>query len=510
VTVVIIICIYLLLVLSIGLMSNRLFTGSSKDYFLASHSIGPFLLLMSIFGTTMTAFALVGSTGRAYQYGIGVYGLMASWSGLIHSAVFFLVGIKLWGFGKKHGYVTQVQFFRDRFECPALGTLLFPILVAFVVPYLLIGILASGSVVKGVTMGAFPDFFAATKGGIPPALTGGVICAIVMTYVFFGGLRGTAWANATQTVLFMITALLAFYLISTKLGGLSAASGQVLEGKFAHPERLSRENMHQLHFFSYLFIPLSVGMFPHLFQHWLTAKEAKTFRATVILHPLFIMAVWVPCILIGIWATSVVLPGTDTLIVPALKGAKVNSVLAIMVKKLSSPIITGILSAGILAAIMSSLDSQFLCLGTMFTHDVVLHYFGKDRFDDKAQVRMARGFIVAIVVLTYLLSLFEPRQVFTLGVWCFSGFAALFPLVLASVYWRRATKAGAIACVLSTAAAWIILFANSGYGKSEGLVFHMMPVTFIFAASAISLVVVSLMTQPPSEETLAKFFPAKP
>jgi SSS family solute:Na+ symporter len=59
----IIICIYLALLVALGVFSSRLFRGTSKDYMLASHSIGPFLLLMSLFGTTMTGFALVGSTG---------------------------------------------------------------------------------------------------------------------------------------------------------------------------------------------------------------------------------------------------------------------------------------------------------------------------------------------------------------------------------------------------------------------------------------------------------------
>ena len=69
---------YLFLLLFLGVFSSRLFKGTSKDYMLASHSIGPFLLLMSLFGTTMTAFALVGSTGKAFERGVGTYGLMAS------------------------------------------------------------------------------------------------------------------------------------------------------------------------------------------------------------------------------------------------------------------------------------------------------------------------------------------------------------------------------------------------------------------------------------------------
>ena len=361
---------YLFLLLIFSLFSNKLRKGSSSDYFVASRSIGPFLLLMSVFGTTMTAFALVGSTGKAYDAGIGVYGLMASTSGIIHSLVFFLVGIKLWAIGKRHDFVTQIQFFRARFGSNGLGYLLFPILVALVIPYLLIGLVGAGAVVRGVTSGMFPDTFEGVAGpggkmlfvgAVPPWLTGLVICSVVLLYIIRGGVRAAAIANACQTIVFMLVGVLAFFLISKSLGGVAEATAKVAENR---PELLAREGtIGKLQFLSYAFVPLSVGMFPHLFQHWLTAKSAKTFRTTVIAHPLFIMIVWVPCVLIGVWAAGV---GIEA------PGGNSNAILAKMVgSQLKNPLLSGLLTAGILAAIMSSLDSQFVCLGTMFTHDIV-------------------------------------------------------------------------------------------------------------------------------------------
>lgn len=484
---------YMVLLLGLGLLSSRSFRGTSKDYFVASHSIGPFLLLMSVFGTTMTAFALVGSTSKAYVEGIGVYGLMASWSGLIHAAVFFLVGIKVWAIGKRNGFVTQCQFFRSRYESDALGYLLFPILVGLVIPYLLIGLLGAGRVMAGLTRGAFPAL--SESGAIPPWLTGLVICLVVLIYVFFGGLRGAIWANTFQTLVFMVMGIVAFFLISNKLGGLVTASENVLRDA---PEHLAREGLiSQSKFLTYCFVPLSVGMFPHLFQHWLTARSAKSFRLTVIAHPVCIMIVWVPCILIGVWAL-----GAGINLPPERSGA----VLGIMVKQLNSPVMSGLITAGILAAIMSSLDSQFMCLGTMFTNDIVVHKFGEQRFTDKQKILLARGFIVLIVTVTYLLSLTSPNKVFELGVWCFSGFAGLFPLVLASVYWKRATKAGAYACIIVTAVVWFLFFQAADYGKTEGLLWETMPVMYIVAASALSMWLVSLFTQPPKQETIQRFF----
>ncbi len=555
---------YLCLLLALGFFSNRLFRGTSKDYFVASHSIGPFLLLMSVFGTTMTAFALVGSTGKSFERGIGTYGLMASISGLVHAAIFFLVGIRLWAFGKKHGYITQIQFFRARFESEGLGYLLFPILVLLVVPYLLIGIIGAGKTIEPVTAGAFPEIFTnpsspAWLGGIPPWLTGLVVSIVVLSYVFMGGSRGAAYANTLQTIVFMIMGLVAFVFIIKGLGGLEQAGkvparitetgaivqdfrydkeagelkandppktiGRVVrsessdladrqphlnrvpvtaEFKKKNPktgELVSFERELGIPFWTfvtYLFIPLSVGMFPHLFQHWLTAKSAKAFRLTVIAHPLCIMIVWVPCVLVGAWASGVLPPGIPP---PA--------VLSAMLKLLvGDPVLTGLLTAGVLAAIMSSLDSQFLCLGTIFTNDIVLHRVGPKKYSDKQVITIARLFIIAIVAITYGLAMVaKDANVFDLAIWCFSGFSALFPVVFAALYWKRATKQGVVASILAALVSWVYFFHLSGYGGEYFVGPGIVPAAICFLVASVALVVVSFMTDPPSKETLKKFFP---
>ena len=499
---VIVIAVYLGLLLSLALFSKTLFRGTSKDYFVASHSIGPFMLLMSVFGTTMTAFALVGSTGKAFGSGVGTYGLMASSSGLIHAACFLLIGIKLWAIGKRYGYVTQIQYFRARFDSKAFGYLLFPILVLLVIPYLLIGVIGAAKTIEGVTSakgpnpGAFPEWTA--NGAIPPWFTGLVICIVVLTYIFAGGSRAAAWANTFQTIVFMIMGVLAFYHISEKLDGVQAA---IEQAKDTHKVRTveGKVGIPKLTFLTYMFIPLSVGMFPHLFQHWLTAKSAKSFKLTVIAHPICIAIVWVPCVLIGIWATGQLPPGIN----PA-------AVLSIMVAKLvADPLIVGLVTAGILAAIMSSLDSQFLCLGTMFTNDIILHE-SKKTYTDKQILLMARGFIIGIVVIIYLISLVllqqEKQSIFSLAVWSFSGFAALTPLVIAALYWKRTTKVGAYACVISVFISWVFFFTMSGFGGELHILGGITPAAIMWVIGAAAIIIGSLATSPPSEQTLKKFF----
>ena len=557
---------YLCLLLALGFFSNRLFRGTSKDYFVASHSIGPFLLLMSVFGTTMTAFALVGSTGKSFERGIGTYGLMASISGLVHAAIFFLIGIRLWAFGKKHGFITQIQFFRARFESDSIGYLLFPILVLLVIPYLLIGIIGAGKTIEPVTAGAFPALFTNPTapqwlGGVPPWLTGLVVSLVVLSYVFMGGSRGAAFANTFQTIVFMIMGLVAFVFIINALGGINNAGkvparidekGLVVQdyqfdkqkaqleaneppkpiGRVIDFENSNLTNQ-QPHFWrepvtvefkkkiqksgelvpferelgipfitfvTYLFIPLSVGMFPHLFQHWLTARSAKSFRLTVIAHPLCIMVVWVPCVLVGAWASGVLPPGIPP---PAVLSAMLNLLVG-------DPVLIGLLTAGVLAAIMSSLDSQFLCLGTIFTNDIVIHRAGENKYTDKQIIFIARCFIVVIVAVTYgLAMLAKNANVFDLAIWCFSGFSALFPVIFAALYWKRTTKHGAIASIIAALLTWLYYFHESGYGGEYMVGPGIVPAAICFGASAIVLIAVSLFTKPPSEETLDKFFPKK-
>jgi SSS family solute:Na+ symporter len=557
---------YLCLLLALGFFSNKLFRGTSKDYFVASHSIGPFLLLMSVFGTTMTAFALVGSTGKSFERGIGTYGLMASISGLVHAAIFFLIGIRLWAFGKKHGFITQIQFFRARFESDSIGYLLFPILVLLVIPYLLIGIIGAGKTIEPVTAGAFPALFTNPTapqwlGGVPPWLTGLVVSLVVLSYVFMGGSRGAAFANTFQTIVFMIMGLVAFVFIINALGGINNAGnvparinekGLVVQDyQFDKqkaqleanepPKPIGRvidfENSNltdkQPHFWrepvtvefkkkipksgelvpferelgipfitfvTYLFIPLSVGMFPHLFQHWLTARSAKSFRLTVIAHPLCIMVVWVPCVLVGAWASGVLPPGIPP---PAVLSAMLNLLVG-------DPVLIGLLTAGVLAAIMSSLDSQFLCLGTIFTNDIVIHRAGENKYSDKQIIFIARCFIVVIVAVTYgLAMLAKNANVFDLAIWCFSGFSALFPVIFAALYWKRTTKQGAIASIIAALLTWLYYFHESGYGGEYMVGPGIVPAAICFGASAIVLIAVSLFTKPPTEETLDKFFPKK-
>src|SRR5207253_11197546 len=126
----IVVFIYLAIVAYIGGAAFRRSKENTEDFFLASRTIGPMVFFLSIFASNMTSFAILGSSGLAYRRGIGVYGLMASSSGFIIPLTLLVIGTRLWGLGKRFGHMTQVSYFRDRWDCSAIGTFIFALTAA--------------------------------------------------------------------------------------------------------------------------------------------------------------------------------------------------------------------------------------------------------------------------------------------------------------------------------------------------------------------------------------------
>jgi len=479
---------YLSLLLGVALGSHRLFRGTGEDWFLATRTIGPLLLLGSLFGTHMTAFSLLGASGEAYHRGVGVFALMASSSAVVVPLVFFLLGPRVWRLGRRNGYVTQVDLVRDRWGSSALGTALFVALVLLLVPYLLIGVKGGGITLREITGGAAPEW-----------LGSALLCLIVLVYVWAGGARGTAWANGLQTIVFTLVGGLAFWVVVDKAGGLGAALERVAAER---PDLLvPGATIRPLELASYMLVPLSVATFPHLFLHWLTARDERAFRLPIVAYPVAVAAVWLPSVLLGI---------LGAVQVPGLEGPASGSVLVRMIRDNAGDALSGLLAAGVFAAVMSSLDSQSLALSSLFTRGVVRHYAGSDPGPRPREVLLGRLFAAGVLGIALVLSMVVDRSIFRMGIWSFSGFTALAPLIFAAVWWRRATRAGAWCCLVTAMAAWLAFLLRSwnepGYTVGGG---GLMPVAVMLVLSAAALVVGSLLSRPPAGDRLLRFFPAE-
>ena len=512
---------YLAVVLYIGIFAFRRGSQSGEDFFLASRSLGPYVFLLSLFGTNMTAFAILGSSGMAYSRGIGVFGLMASSSAIVIPLMMFLVGTRLWWLGKRFGHMTQVQYLRDRLECGGIGTLIFALTAAMLVPYVIIGVMGGGKTLEALSITV--DAAGNVGHWVPYPVGGGIVALVVMGYVFFGGMRGTAWVNAFQTVLFLCFGTVAFLLIARGLGGFDT----VMQSMAADPRTaplLTRERMAPQDFWSYMLIPISSMMFPHVSIMCLTAKRIDHFKKTLIFYPICLLLIWFPAVYLGTVAASQF---------PGLRPGEADDVLIRLLNQHAGTLVAGVLGAGIMACVMAT-DSQILALCTMFTEDIFAYYGGKERFGDRAQVWTGRAFIVLVTLSAYLiaLALKDRAGIFDLAVrFAFSGFSALAPIMLAAIYWRRATKWGALAATLWVLAcmagqAWLTAISDAVAPHGPGqvqifpslgdmfvrgpvnvTVFGFLPVVPMVIGSTALMILVSLLTPGPSRATLEKYFP---
>jgi SSS family solute:Na+ symporter len=375
---------------------------------------------------------------------------MASSSGLVIPLTIFFIGTRLWALGKRFGHQTQVAFFRDRWECDGIGTAIFALSAAMLVPYMIISIMGGGTVLAEIST---------PKGGneaLIPYWCGCAIVAVVVTVnVFFGGMRGTVWVNIFQTILFLCFGAVAVVVIAHHL---PKHLGEYLSDMAADPKTkalLTRQNMGAQYFWSYSLIPLSSIMFPHMAIMCFSARKVTAFKRTVVLYPLAIMAIWLPCVFLGALAAH------PEIIHPALKGSEADGVLLRLLAENAPVWLAGILGAGIISAVMGSDAHQVLAMSTMFTKDIYVHYGGREKYGEKAAVYFARAFIVVVTVVAYLVALYlkEKQGIFEIAVrFAFSGFAAMSPVMIAALFWKRSTKWGALASTIFVAAS-LVAFA---------------------------------------------------
>jgi SSS family solute:Na+ symporter len=528
---------YLAVVLYIGIFAfrHRAAREDTEQYFLAGRAVGPYVFLTSLFGTHMTAFAVLGSSGHAFANGIVTFGLMATAAGLITPLFLLVAGTRIWALGRRHGFITPVQMFRDRWECSHIGTAIFVVQAMLLVPYIVIGVMGGGTALEAISSGMVPYWAGCA-----------VVAMVVMGYVVFGGMRGTALVNAVQTTMFLLVGSTAFLVIGYGMGGFSQAIGDML----ATPSQaalLTRERVSPLYFFSYMFIPFSAIAFPHIGIFCLTARRLSHFKHTAIAYPLCLMAIWLPSTILGVVANRAVevpaierkLEARQQLAAPAstlapadrqaLRRQADGEDVVIQLLHYYAPVwLAGLLAAGIMAAVMSS-DSQILALSTMFTEDVFAHYGGKRRFGEQAQVRLGRAFVVLVALIAYVIALRAPANIFSLATqYGFSGYAALSPLVFAALFWKRSTKWGALAVTLWSAGAvaatavFQAVVAAPGAGQSGvwlslggvdvitrtptgTAVFGFAPVMPMVLVSVVLMWAVSIVTRPPSAATITRY-----
>jgi SSS family solute:Na+ symporter len=416
---------YGVVVLAVGLVAARRASRSPEEYFLAGRNLGTPVLFMALFGTNCTAFVLVGVPGQAYRDGIGIFGVNAPIVALGVPLTFLWIGAPARRMAKRLGALTPAELFALRFGSRAIGMLLFAGFTLYTLPYIVL-------TVKGAAL----TLDVISGGRIPVAVGAAFVLGLTVVYTSAGGMRSTAWTNVLQGLLFMGFLVAAFFLMSRSLGGLPAAMEavratdpdllRVAHGRLFEPRAWASWG---------LVISLTVIAFPHMLARLLAARDDRALANVCRMYPLALALLWIPAVLIGVWAAAA-FPGLE----------RPDRAFSLMSAE-HLPAWMGPASAVVvLAAGMSTLDAMILTLSSMLVRDVTEAYVTHSH---AAGVLRGRVFGLLVAATVYVLTLVWGESVFRIGEIAFSGYVTLAPTLALGVRWKRFTCAGAFASILT-------------------------------------------------------------
>ena len=487
-------CIYLAVVLAIGIVffvKGRKEKGGDKSYFLGNRNMNGLVAALSAGASDMSAWVLMGLPGSIYLYGVGQVWIAI---GLLIGTVsaWILVAPQLRRFSIiADDSITIPQFLTNRFKSKS-PVLLIISAVVFIIAYC---VYAASSIDACGTL--FQQVFSFNEDKKHWVMIGAT--AIILIYTFLGGFNAVCWTDFVQGLM-MLGAIMAVPIIACFAMGAAdfAPVKPVVEN--ANYYNLLSSGKADWKSFSDILSGLGWGLgyfgMPHILVRYMairSEKEMKKSRVTGI--------IWTGLILI--MACVVALVGHEYL-GGALKEGEQKLVFITMVRDLFPAFLGGILLSAILAASMSTADSQLLASSSAFASDVYKKVIRKDA-KDKEMLFVGR-LVVAVISVVALIIALSPGNggIMALVEAAWGAFGAAFgPVILLALHWKRFNYAGAVAGVASgfiVDALWYAFLSGP-----TGL-YEIIPG---FICGMIAAIVVSNITKEPSEKVLEMFERAK-
>jgi SSS family solute:Na+ symporter len=472
---------YLLVSLLVGVLSGRRASSSTLGYVAADREFG-FLVMYFIMGASIfSAFAFLGGPGWAYSRGAAAFYILSY--GTLGLVPWYFFGPRVAALGRRFGYVTQAELFAHRFQSPMLSVLLAVVSLVSFLPYLTLQMQGAGYVFNVVTEGRMPEWAGAA-----------IAYGVVLIYVYYSGVMGVGWTNTFQGMFMMALAWgLGIYLPVKLYGGVGAMFDALAE---AAPEMLVAPGLDGAGevwtwggYCSAIAISvLGFSLWPHYFMKIYTARDVRTLKKTVVFYPTFQIFL-VPILFIG-FSGILRFPGVE----PA------DAILPTIITSLGLPaVVVGLFCAGALAASMSTGDALVHAAGSILVNDLY-KVAVQPEMDDRRERRAIRILVVIISGVAYYFAVFSEYSLVYLLLWAYGFVAQLFPLLLATFFWPRATRPGALAGVLAGCAVTIVWNAYPGLQWQQ---IH--PGIWGVLANLLVMVFVSLATRPMDQQHVAQF-----
>ena len=474
---------YFVVVLGIGLFFFfRTKSGGEKDYFLGGRSMGPWVTAMSAQASDMSGWLLMGFPGSILAFGMGKV-----WIGiglaLGTSLNWIFVAKRLRRFSKAaNDSITLPQYLSNRFltKSPVLQIICAVVFLVFFTVYVASSFVAGAKVFTQVV----PSLSEKT------ALL--IFAAIIIAYTFLGGFKAVCWTDFFQGLM-MLVALLAvpFVILFTENVDFSVLGTPLLnpdgtENLFnANPFKASWQDI-----VSGLAWGLGYFGMPHILVRFMSIKNSKLIKKSATIGIVWVILSLGAAIAIAFLGRIVV--GGE--LVPA---GNQQLVFISLVKRYFPAFIAGLLLSAIVAAAMSTADSQLLVASSSFTSDIYKPIFRK-KASDKEILWVGRIVVLIIAVIAFFIASSKAsgaQSIMSMVENAWGGFGASFgPVIILSLFWKRLTYKGAIAGVVGGAVTdvlWLVfLTAKTG-------VYELLPG---FVVGALCCIIVTLLDKKPGKD----------
>lgn len=467
-----VVSIYLAILLALGWFARKGTGTGDEAYFLASRKLSPFVTLLTLSATNFSAFTVFGFSGQGYSTGFQYYPQMALGTGLMAS-MFILLGLPVHSLGSARRLVSPSEVLKVRYGSGAVGTASFAVMAALTLPYLAMQPMAAGYALESLFE-------------IPYATGASLTVLVMVLYTFRSGMRGVALTDCFQGLLMPVLMGIVLAVLLVRGGGASLLGD--LAG--SRPELFSRSRAYSPGIWlGYMLLWIWADpMFPQLFQRFYASSGRSSLALSARLYPIVTGFLFLMPVTLGVLARHWV---------PELpEGAGVDRILPVLLARACPGVLESLLVTAGLAALMSTMDSQLLTLSSMFARDVWEPMSGR-----KAPSWAGRVLVVLLACGGLLLSFRPPESFLLLARETFTGLAALFPVYLGTLYWRRASGIGAFSGIAAGAALTAVF--HTGLLKAP----FTLPVVFVVAGSAIAFVAASLVFKDGSDRLVRSPFP---
>lgn len=494
------IVVYLLAMLAIGFVFSKN-NSDSKDFYLGGRKMGPIVTAMSAEASDMSSWLLMGLPGLAYLTGVANPAWTAIGLGIGTWFNWLIVARRLRRYSANINAITVPEFYSKRYHdnSNVLNAIAALVIIVFFIPYTASGFAACGKL--------FNSLF-----GVDYMVAMLISAAVIVGYTIMGGFKAVSTTDLIQSIVMTIALVVVVTFGISKAGGVET----VIDNAKSLPGYLSMKASYDVGTnsstpYSFLTIVSTIawglGYFgmPHILLRFMAIKDEKKLVLSRRIATIWVFIAMGITIFIGMVGLGMTKAGelgflsgssSETIIVEIAGLISRHGVLA--------AIVAGLILAGILAATMSTADSQMLAAASSVSQNIVQDFF-KVKISEKKSLLVARLTIVVISLIGVFLARDPNSSVFNIVSFAWAGFGGAFGAVtLCALFWKRSNKWGALAGMIGGGVmVFVWKYAISRLGGAWSI-YELLP-AFIF--SLILDIVVSLLTKKP-DETIAREFEA--